>query len=74
MWGEIREICFQSGSEVRDYVAAVAGGERRGGEGAMRSRREEGRVTSDPADRPILSFRRPLLSLLFTSPKERRGG
>lgn len=32
------------------------------------------RMTSDPADRLILSFQRPPLSLLFTSLKECRGG
>lgn len=33
----------------------------------------DGRVTSDPADRLILSFRQPPLSLLFTSLNERWG-
>lgn len=33
-----------------------------------------GRLTSDPADRLILSFQQPPLSLLFTSLKECRGG
>lgn len=34
------------------------------------SKREEGKVASDPADRLILSFQRSLLSLLFTSLRE----
>lgn len=49
-------------------------GRREVGWGGKRSQRGEERVTSDPADRLILSFQRPPLSLLFTSPKERRGG
>lgn len=52
------------------YAAAAAGGEKRGGVGGKRSQRGEGRVTSDPADRQILSFQWPPLSLLFTSLKE----
>lgn len=42
--------------------------------GSKRSQRGEERVTSDPADRLILSFQRPPLSLLFTSLKECRVG
>lgn len=42
--------------------------------GGKRSHVGEGRVTSDPTDRLILSFQRPPLSLLFTSLKEQRGG
>lgn len=42
--------------------------------GGRRSQRGEGRVTSDPADRLILSFQQPPLSLLFTSLKEQREG
>lgn len=40
------------------------------GEGGMGGRR---RLTSDPADRLILSFQRPPLSLLFSSLKECKG-
>lgn len=56
------------------YVAAAASGERRGGVGGKRSQRGEERVTSDPADRLILSFQLPPLSLSFTSLKECSGG
>lgn len=48
--------------------------DKRWGKGGKRSQRGEGRVTSDPADRLILSFQRSPLSLLFTSRKERRAG
>lgn len=43
-------------------------------EGAREVKGGRGRVTSDPADRLILSFLRPPLSLLFTSLKECTGG
>lgn len=58
------------------YAAAAADGEKRGGVGGgqEKSKGGEGKVTSDPADRLILSFQRPPLSLLFTSLKECRGG
>lgn len=59
-------------------MAAAAGTEKReqglDGEGGKRSQRRERRVTSDPADRLILSFQQPPLSLLFTSTKECSGG
>lgn len=56
-------------------AAAAGAGKRAGfGWGSKRSQRGERRVTSDPADRLILSFQRPPLSLLFTSPKECKGG
>lgn len=57
-------------------VAAAADREKRGGVvvGGHKKSKGEGRVTSDPADRLILSFQRPPLSLLFTSLKECRGG
>lgn len=56
------------------YMAAAADREERWGGGGKISQRGEGRVTSDPADRLILSFQQPPLSLLFTSIKECRGG
>lgn len=56
------------------YAVAAAGRGRRHGVGDKISHVGEGRVTSDPTDRLILSFQLPPLSLLFTSLKEQRGG
>lgn len=83
VWRETRDIIpqFETKPSTVCYEAAAASGDNKGGfgmrgreKGGSTSQRGEGRVTSDPADRLILSFQRPPLSLLFTSLKEFRGG
>lgn len=76
VWGEIINIFLELGSrdKVQDCVQCGSSCRlREGGARGKKSQRGEGKVTSDPADRLILSFQQPPLSLLFTSLKECRG-